>query len=408
MSELLEYCLEGHRIDDLGNCLCNEAIFDGWNENEWMDAQAEANTDDAFAQYGLDDTTYDAEGNAISKNRRGLLLYDLVGGFSEVVSTAKFIVKGMLDEASITNFIGLSNAGKSIFALELADQIAKGGVFLGQQLKPRPVLYLDQENKPQNLQRMKEEFGWEEFSSKNKRSKFIHASMFSELITGAHATELLIAKGKWQPDVDSPKAPRNELLVDWAKLHDPSPVVFIDTLARFFQGGDENSVQDFQHFWKQVNKLVEIGCAVVVLHHTTKNDGAKYRGSSDFLNKVDFQFAIENVSPDKTKHLTKFTIERLKQRSPDDEFSGKQTIKIVNGEFYFDDNRAAHPPILLELLRTSPACDQTEFLELVRDQELNPKISRDRILAFLGDSSLVNKVRGPLRNQWIHSLKDPE
>lgn len=61
------------------------------------------------------------------------------------------------------------------------------------------------------------------------------------------------------------------------------PSLFIiDTLARNFGGGDENSVQDMGRFVAVVDRLLVRfpGCAVMVVHHTGHNDKGRGRGSS--------------------------------------------------------------------------------------------------------------------------------
>ncbi len=57
-----------------------------------------------------------------------------------------WIHRGMLMEGMSTILVAREGVGKSLFAVNLANAVANGGVFLGQKHKPRPVLYLDMEN----------------------------------------------------------------------------------------------------------------------------------------------------------------------------------------------------------------------------------------------------------------------
>lgn len=57
-------------------------------------------------------------------------------------------------------------------------------------------------------------------------------------------------------------------------------VVITDTLNSYFGGGNENDTQDMTTFVQSVRLLIhEVGCSVVVIHHTGIGDPSRERGS---------------------------------------------------------------------------------------------------------------------------------
>lgn len=66
-------------------------------------------------------------------------------------------------------------------------------------------------------------------------------------------------------------------------------VVVVDTLFGAAVGADENSAKDFTRIFESLSALRrELGCCVLLVHHTAKN-GEKYRGSSAILGELDTQ-----------------------------------------------------------------------------------------------------------------------
>lgn len=71
-------------------------------------------------------------------------------------------------------------------------------------------------------------------------------------------------------------------------------LVIVDTLNQNFGGGDENSAQDMGQFVTQVKKIQrDLGCFVLVLHHSGKDASRGARGHSTLLGAVDFEATIE-------------------------------------------------------------------------------------------------------------------
>ena len=93
-------------------------------------------------------------------------------------------------------------------------------------------------------------------------------------------------------------------------------LIVVDTLARCFVGGDENSAQDMGQFIDGVDKLrKETGAAVVILHHPVKRQrkgGANERGSGALRGAADTMITL-------AKHQSPLRLTCEKQKD-DEEF----------------------------------------------------------------------------------------
>ena len=81
----------------------------------------------------------------------------------------------------------------------------------------------------------------------------------------------------------------------------PLDIIFIDTLHTATVAADENSSQDMGkvlHACRWASN--ELGCAVILVHHTTK-DGGSERGSSSLRGAADFMIEVRRLSDVGTK-----------------------------------------------------------------------------------------------------------
>lgn len=83
-------------------------------------------------------------------------------------------------------------------------------------------------------------------------------------------------------------------------------LMIIDTVARNFGSGDENSTKDMVSFINNVGKLKSIlNCAVLVIHHTGKDEAKGGRGSSAMRGALDHEFRLRREdASDRVKLVT--------------------------------------------------------------------------------------------------------
>jgi replicative DNA helicase len=177
--------------------------------------------------------------------------------------SVSYIVRDLIPTGSVVLLAGTPGIGKSSVALNLAITCAMGAEFLGHRCRWIKCLYLDKENAlPLVQQRM-------------------------SLYADCSLPELKIWGG-WV--LDEPPMVGDPRLVQWAAEH--RPLIIFDSLLRFHDA-DENSASEMRGVMKHLRRLAEVGATVLVLHHRSKSDNSKYRGSSDIVAAVDIAFSLE-------------------------------------------------------------------------------------------------------------------
>ncbi len=83
-------------------------------------------------------------------------------------------------------------------------------------------------------------------------------------------------------------------------------LIVIDTIARNFGGGDENSTKDMSAFITAIDTLRErYHCCILLVHHTGHSDKSRARGSIALLGSLDAEYRVEKSGADeKTILLT--------------------------------------------------------------------------------------------------------
>src|SRR5439155_17182506 len=80
----------------------------------------------------------------------------------------------------------------------------------------------------------------------------------------------------------------DDFLAAVAALPERPVLIIIDTLARCLVGGDENSAKDMGIAIAALDRLrAELGCSVLVVHHTGHANEERERGSSALRAAVD-------------------------------------------------------------------------------------------------------------------------
>lgn len=84
-----------------------------------------------------------------------------------------------------------------------------------------------------------------------------------------------------------------------AQQHGPPGLIVIDTVARSFGGGDENSTKDMNLFVQAVDRLRErYKAAVLLVHHSGHGDKSRGRGSMALRGALDFEYRLDRGDDD--------------------------------------------------------------------------------------------------------------
>ncbi len=204
--------------------------------------------------------------------------------FAEVQSLVmpKQLIEDYLPENSLVALIGESGAGKTFLALDMACCIATGHQWHGRDVEPGTVLYFIAEGRMAFYSRA---MAWQQNHQQIPASRLQTSTQIPNLLS-VDETKLFIADAK--------------------KLWEPPSLVVIDTLARHFGSGDENTSKDMNLFIQNCDRIREaFECCVLVVHHLGKDSSRGARGANNFRCALDAEFVLKKKEDVLTVTCTK-------------------------------------------------------------------------------------------------------
>lgn len=212
-----------------------------------------------------------------------------------------WLIDGVMEENVLAVLYGASGEGKSFVALDWVLSIVTGMPWQGREVKRGPVVYVVAEGGRNVGKRIKAWTIEKHIGDVDDMLVVLDAVQFRNT---AHVAELLrqIEGRNIKPRL-----------------------IVIDTLARCFLGGDENSAQDMGEFVEACNRVQRAtGATVLAVHHTGKPRGKKataergsyaLRGAADVMIRVYQLNGAIHIKVDKQKddELANEVCVRLKQ-----------------------------------------------------------------------------------------------
>jgi 5S rRNA maturation endonuclease (ribonuclease M5) len=183
-----------------------------------------------------------------------------------------WLVRDYLERDSIALVYGAPGGGKSFMTVDLAASVAMGSAWMGHQVHAGRVFYIAGEGHNGLARRFR---AWEVAKEMSLKP--------GQLFKSAGAMQVL--DEAMVLDVSDQIA---------ATCSDAPPaMVVIDTLARNFGAGDENSTEDMSRFITHVDRHLRqrFGCCVLLVHHSGHNM-ERARGSSALKAAVDAEYEI--------------------------------------------------------------------------------------------------------------------
>jgi len=182
-----------------------------------------------------------------------------------------WLLRGILERDTLSLIFGDPGSGKSFLAIDWACRIATGTPWRGHRVQGGAVIYVAGEGQQGLGRRIR---AWQEYS-------------------GISLTDapLYIA-----PAVAIPDAGRlAELTAAIERQSEPPVLIVLDTLARCFGGGDENSTQDMSRFVSACDAIRRgYGCTMLVVHHTGHADKNRARGAIALKAALDAEYRVAN------------------------------------------------------------------------------------------------------------------
>ncbi len=253
----------------------------------------------------------------------------------------EWLVRNLLIKGSFAVLFGPPGVGKSFLALSWAFAVAAAKPWHGRNVNGGPVAYIAAEG----------------FGGLKQRI----AALLNHEGYGVDAP----CKFRDRPIdlVDSDQVAA--FIYDIRKSVGQPALIIIDTLARGFVGGDENSARDMGLFIHGVEAVKRAtGAAVLVVHHTGKNERSGARGSSALMGAADTM-----ISCGGELGILELTCEKQKDAEPFKKFTlALRTIKLENGQ-----SSCVLVPFETVVAAMSPASDATTKKILAALEKFEPE-----------------------------------
>lgn len=223
--------------------------------------------------------------------------------FANQVVGSHWLVKNVFPANSLAVMYGASGSGKSFMALDMCIAIARGDVWRGHKTTKGRVIYVAAEGATGFRRRL-------------------HAFARQHSVPLDSIDVWVVAK---PPSLLDPAVVKQ--LIAAIKPMMPVCMVVLDTFAQVTAGGNENSSEDMGKALKHAQKIAEIlGCAVLLIHHSGKDESRGARGWSGIKAALDAEFEVI-----RSEHDRAMTVTKLKDGEDGEEF-GFKLLEIVIGE----------------------------------------------------------------------------
>lgn len=190
------------------------------------------------------------------------------------------LIEAVLGQGTFAALYGAPNSGKTFVALDIACAVASGRAWTGRDVERGAVLYVAAETGGGIHARL---------AALQKR-KQIPLDIALRLIPCP--VNLFAEQSDIQAVVDEGRRS--------ARAGIPLRFIVIDTLAKTMGGGDENTVRDMSVYVENISRINRAtGAAVMVVHHTGKDEARGMRGSSALLGAVDTEIEVKRTPEDR-------------------------------------------------------------------------------------------------------------
>jgi hypothetical protein len=184
--------------------------------------------------------------------------------------TTRWLIKGVMEAETLGLLFGESGSGKSFVAISQSCCIATGTPWFGRRVTQGPVVYVCGEGYGGVRRRLR---AWELLTGISLDGAPLYLSR--RAVRFLDSSDIML------------------LSDEIAGLPESPDLIVIDTLARAFAGGDENSTSDASRYISACDALKErFHSAALSVHHSGHATGDRSRGSSAFKAAMDHEFKV--------------------------------------------------------------------------------------------------------------------
>lgn len=244
---------------------------------------------------------------------------------------ADWLVYRLFEKDSLNLLFSDPNGGKSFMAIDIACCVSNGKDFHGRVSQQGPAVYIAGEG--QNG--MKRRFmAWSIRHQVDLDQAPIFLSLMPAGLCDADQVDFVIEAVQAVADQEG-----NPVLV------------ILDTVARNFGPGDENSTKDMTAFIAGVDKIRErFRCCILLVHHSGHGDKSRGRGSMALKGALDTEYRLEK---DETG-VIRVTNTKMKDHQPPEPMAFR--LRTVDLPFTDDQGNPVTSAILDDTEYQPPAC----------------------------------------------------
>jgi hypothetical protein len=253
---------------------------------DWIDSGAtvadiEAEAVDAFELSHGNDISLAVEeniGRKLSAQPKPALFVD-VGDLIDNLKPIDWLVEDYIEKDSLSLVFSPPSSGKSFILVDIACCVATGTPWHGRSVQQGPVFYIAGEGHNGMARRFA---AWQKHHGVSLKGAGIYKSQRAISIYSEDSARELY-----------------ETVKEMSEVHGVLPaIVIIDTLARNFGEGDENSTEDMGKFISHIDTYIRgpFGCNVMTAHHSGHGMD-RARGSSSLKAALDSEYQVVKDGP---------------------------------------------------------------------------------------------------------------
>lgn len=320
------------------------------------------------------------------------------------IQKPNWLVKDVCEFDSVIAIFGAPKAGKSFVTVDLAAHISKGLAWNGYDTKQSAVVYLAGEGQRGIARRLG---AW----------SHIHNQKLND------APLLISNRGARLLD-DQDHEMLKETIYKAEETYGGIGMIIVDTLARNFGAGNENSTEDMNAFVERIDDLKNtFSSCICLVHHTGHGTSNRARGSSVLPAAVDWEYKVSRedingemfVKLDQTLVKDGNNIESLDFKFDvvslpfDDSTSGalvqiKEEDRPRRKDLNDNDNKVYNFILEQQSNSDSPASLQVRHNEILTGTGLSKNIVNKSLKKLTEYDKVVKKDQGYQTNEYISEI----
>lgn len=184
-----------------------------------------------------------------------------------------YLVADFVETECLAMLFGEPGCGKSFVAIDLALSVATGEGFHSRKVLAGPVVYLAGEGHNGLMRRIA---AW----SKERNVDVTQCPLFLSQSAAQFLNDVLVREVA-------------EAVERIKVALGPPTLIIVDTVARSFGGGDENSTPDMTKFVAALDQFrARYGCTILLVHHTGHSDKGRARGNTALKGALDAEYRV--------------------------------------------------------------------------------------------------------------------